>query len=117
MTDAFFDELISYLEVLALYKCHIVATGDFNIRMEITGDAHSERPTDIISSFACVQSVPLVPTRRGGGTLDLLITKSEQPLTEIFVDPSSIISDHSLIRWCVPFVHQRKREMSDVGER
>ena len=92
--------------MLALYKCYIVATGDFNISMERTGDALSDRLTDIISSFGCVQSVPLVPTPREGSTLDLLITKSEQPITELFVDPPSIISDHSLIRWCVPYAHQ-----------
>ena len=106
VTDAFFDELTSYLEVLSLYNCQTVVTGNFNICIERTDDAHSERLRNIIRSFGCVQNEPLVPTQRGGGTLDLLITKSEQCITELFVDPPSIISDHSLICWCVPFAHQ-----------
>jgi len=34
ITDNFFTELTSYLEVLALYKCQVVIAGDFNIRVE-----------------------------------------------------------------------------------
>ena len=46
--------------------------------------------------------MPLTPTHRGGGTLDLVITKSEQTLTEMKVDPPDVISDLSLISWCCP---------------
>ena len=75
--------------MLALYKCQIVVTGDFNIHVERVGDAHSVRLNDIITSFGCVQNVPLVPAQREGGTLDLVI-KSEQSICELSVDPPSI---------------------------
>ena len=39
---------------------------------------------------------------RQGGTLDLVVTKSEQVLTELTVDPPCIISDHSVISWRFP---------------
>ena len=67
-----------------------MVTGDFNIHVERVGDAHSVRLNDIITNFGCVQNVPLVPAQREGGTLDLVITKSEQSICELSVDPPSI---------------------------
>ena len=58
----------------------------------------------ILDSFACTQHVPLTPTHRDGGTIDLIITKSEQTLHD--VDPGKVISDHSLISWWLPLQHQ-----------
>ena len=102
VTDAFFTELSTYLEVFALYKCQILVAGDFNIHVESAGDADAARLRDLLQSFDCVQQVPLIPTHREGGTLDLVVTKSEQVLTEMTVDPPCIISDHSVISWCFP---------------
>ena len=102
VTETFYSELTEYLEVFALYKCQIVIAGDFNIHVEKDGDPDATRLQDILASFDCTQHVPLTPTHRGGGTLDLVITKSEQTLTEMKVDPPDVISDHSLIRWCCP---------------
>jgi len=98
VTETFYSELTEYLEVFALYKCQIVIAGDFNIHVEKDGDPDATRLQDILASFDCTQHVPLTPTHRGGGTLDLVITKSEQTLTEMKVDPPDVISDHSLIR-------------------
>ena len=53
-------------------------------------DPDATRLQDILASFDCTQHVPLTPTHRGGGTLDLVVTKSEQTLTEMKVDPPDI---------------------------
>jgi len=37
-------------------------------------------------------------THRCGGTLDHIITFSDLKLDEVYADPASIISDHSLVR-------------------
>jgi len=72
VTEAFFSELSSYLEVFALYKCQIVVAGDFNIHAERVRDADAVRLHDLLYSFDCIQQVPLTPTHQGGGTLDFL---------------------------------------------
>ena len=74
VTDALFTELSTYLEVFALYKCQILVAGDFNIHAERAGDVEAVRLRDLLQSFDCVQQVPLIPTHREGGTLDLLVT-------------------------------------------
>ena len=106
VTDALFEEFTSYMEVIALYKCQINVAGDFNIHVGRDSEAHSVRLNEIIDSFGCIQQVPHVPMQRGGGTLDLIITKTDHSISVLFVDPQSMISDHSLIRWRLPFAHQ-----------
>ena len=105
-TETFYSELTQYLEVLALYKCQIIIDGDFNLHVEKTTDPHTVRFSELLDSFGCIQHVPAVPTHRDGHTLDLVITKSEQVIDELAVDPPNVISDHSVISWRVPFDQQ-----------
>ena len=44
-------------------------------------------------------------THRTGGTLDLVITKFEQDIIDIQVQPPNAVSDHSVITWSVDFPH------------
>jgi len=111
VTEAFFAELSSYLDVFALYKCPIVVAGDYNIRAKRVGDADATRLQDL-SSFDCIQQVPLTPTHCGGGTLDLVVTKSDQVLEEMTVYPPSIISDYSVISWRCPLPTQPRIVMN-----
>ena len=97
--EAFFKELPDYMKVIALYKCQIIVAEDCNIRVEETEDAHAARLADVFHTFGCIQNVSHMPTRREGGTLDLVITKLEQPLDSVSVQPPTVISDHSVIAW------------------
>ena len=56
--------------------------------------------------------MPLTSTHRGGGTLDLVVTKSDQVLEEMTIYPPSIISDHSIISWRCPLLTQLKIVMN-----
>ena len=47
-----------------------------------------------------------MPTHTGGGTIDLVYTKSDDNVYEMLVDPPGAISDHSLIHWRLPVVTQ-----------
>ena len=83
-----------------------MAAGDLNVHVEDATNNNTVKLTDILDSFACTQHVPLIPTHRDGDTLDLIITKSEQTLHDVVVDPPNVISDHSLISWRLPLQHQ-----------
>ena len=80
--------------------------GDFNIHVEKDNDAAAIRLLELLNSFDCVQNVPQTPTRRDGGTLDLVITKSEQRFEDLTVAPPDVMSDHSLLSWRLSFLQQ-----------
>ena len=101
-TDAFFTELAAYVEVFALYKCHILVAGDFNIHVERAEATDTVRLHNLLESCDCIQQIPFTPTHRDGGILDLVITKSEQILEKITVNPPGVISEHSVISWHCP---------------
>ena len=104
ITDTFFAELSNYLEVVALYKCQIIVAGDLNIHVERgASDLHAVKLHELLDSFDCMQHVPHIPTHQDGGTLDLVITKSEQQVQDLSVQPSNAVSDHSVITWSVDF--------------
>ena len=54
------------------------------------------------TSFDCVQHIH-TPTHRHGGTLDLVITKSEQVISDVTVNPPELLSDHGVISWRLLF--------------
>jgi len=102
VTDAFFTELTSYLEVLALYKCPVVIAGDFNIHADRHDDPATIRLADVMYSFDCTQHMPLTPTHTDGGTIDLVYTKSDDVICDVLADLQGAVSDHSLIHWRIP---------------
>ena len=102
VTSEFFVEFAKLLESLALYKCQIIVAGDFNIHMEDVVNPNTKQLNDILDSFHCTQHVPLTPTHLKQRTLDLVVTKSDQLVERLQVDPPGVFSDHSLISWSVP---------------
>jgi hypothetical protein len=104
---------------VALYKCQVVIAGDFNIHIERDDDSSASTMHNLLSSFELVQHVPHKPTHEDGGTLDLVITKTEQEVRHLCVDPPKVYSDHSLIRWSVPLLHQPPiviERLEEVGQ-
>ena len=107
VTNKFFTELTAYLEVVALYKCQVViADIHANIHVERSTDSDTIKLNEILDCFDCIQHTPLAPTDRRGGTLDLVITKSDESIEDVIVDLPQVISDHSLLRWRLPLVFQ-----------
>src|SRR5208282_675939 len=96
----FFVELTSVLEALAVYSCDVVLTGDFSIHVDDATDPHATRLDDVLRSFGLVQSV-VGPTHVGGHTIDLVITRSDQPRPTVDVDLPDV-SDHSLVHFRLP---------------
>ena len=101
--------------------CQIIIAGDFNIHVQKCDDIEALRLQELLTSFDCLQNVPAVPTHRAGGTLDLVITKSDQLIDSLMVQPPDILSDHSLLSWQLPLdllppiTLNRDQEVEEVG--
>ena len=105
VTNQFFTEITSYLEHFALYKCRIIIAGDLNIHVDDQNNSNATRFLDLLASFDCDQHVH-DPTHTGGRTLDHVITRRDEPISDLLIDPPGIISDHSFITWKQSFRFQ-----------
>ena len=93
ITEAFFEDLTSLLEIISTYSSMTVLVGDFNIHVDDSHDVMVLRFLDLIDVFGLVQHVT-GPTHARGHTLDLVITASNYAPMDISTDPPNIISDH-----------------------
>ena len=93
-TAAFFDELTAVLEQLNSHRCPFVICGDFNIHVDIHDDPHAVRLVELLQSFDCLQHVT-EPTHKAGHTLDLVITRSDNKISNLHV--GSMVSDHATV--------------------
>ena len=102
ITEAFFEDLTSLLEIISTYSSMIVLVGDFNIHVNDSYDVMALHFLDLIDAFGLVQHVT-GPTHARGHTLDLVITAPNYAPTDISTDRRNIISDHGLttcqLRW------------------
>ena len=92
-TKQFFTDLTSLCDVLALHRCSLTLTGDFNIRVDRSNDVHAMSLADLLASYDLFQHVT-TPTHEQGGILDLVITRSDDEISTINVE-NKLISDHS----------------------
>lgn len=97
VSQKFFNELTTLFESLVTHRCPVIVTGDFNIRVDRPGDSSAVRFAELLASFDLVQHVKS-PTHDLGGTLDLVITKSEDKISNTIVQLNGL-SDHSLIHF------------------
>ena len=95
VSELFFEELTSLLEIVATYRCQVVVCGDFNIHVNDPDDQDAQRFAATIESFDFVQSVS-GPTHRAGNTLDLVVTRRDCRPSSCDVLPP-MLSDHSLV--------------------
>ena len=87
VTNNFFQELSTHLGAMVPYKCQLVVAGDLNINV---GDPHGEnssRLLDLLTSFECTQWVTGM-TQVRGGTLDHVITRSYDSISDLCVRSS-----------------------------
>lgn len=96
VTELFFQELTSLLEIVVTFRTQIVITGDFNVHVNDPSDKHAHKLAELLESFDLQQSISQ-PTQHHGNTLDLVITRPDNQPTSCKVDPPNMISDHSLI--------------------
>ena len=69
--------------------------GDSNIHVDDATDTHASKLSDILSCHSLHQHV-CSPTHVQGHTLDLLITRDDQSVAVLPVDPP-LLSDHAFV--------------------
>ena len=92
VTNAFFEELSDILELSATYACPFILLGDINIHTDIAENGNTIKWQSLLQSHGLVQHV----THRAGYAVDVVVTRSDCPVTSVHVLPPSL-SDHSLI--------------------
>ncbi len=96
----FFKELSDLLDDVASSNKPIFVAGDFNVHIEKRDDHHGRTFLELMSSYGLHCHVTS-QTHDCGGTLDLLFSRNDSPLTNVSVsDPG--LSDHRLLTCFVP---------------
>ena len=93
-SDSFFDDLSDMLEHTSTYA-NLLIIGDINLHLDNTTDALTCKFRHLLAVHSLTQHVS-VPTHNLGHTLDVVITRDEQTLESVTVDPP-MLSDHSQI--------------------
>lgn len=93
-SDAFFDDFADILERVVSYANLLIA-GDVNIHLDDTTDARTGKFRHLLAVHNLTQHVT-VPTHTQSHTLDIFVTRTEQKVEHISVDPP-LLSDHSQI--------------------
>lgn len=97
----FYSELSDLLDRLSTGVDPLVIAGDVNIRLERMSDPDTIQFTDLLAGYGLIQHVRDV-THDGGGTLDIVCTRSDLPSPSVEVFDAGL-SDHRLLRWTSPF--------------
>ena len=95
VTNAFFDDFNDLLERLPTYSAPLMILGDFNIHIDDVVDLHAGKLLDILANQSLHQHVNS-STYRQGHILDLIITRENQHLQVLPIDPP-MLSAHSPI--------------------
>jgi len=77
------------------YGCPVIIGGDLSVHVEDPAD-DATTLLDLLTTFNLIQHVT-APTHRQGCMLNLFITYSDCPVSDVRVDPADVISDHSLV--------------------
>jgi len=92
--DEFFDDLADLLEHVATYT-DLLIIGDINLHLDVRSDPHTIRFQQLLEGHDLTQHV-VGATHSLSHTLDVLITRAEQTVDSVSVDPP-VLSDHSQI--------------------
>ena len=73
VTEVFFKELTSLLEIISIYRSVTIISGDLNIYFDDGVNATARKFLDLLDAFGLVQHI-ISPTHACGHTIDLIIT-------------------------------------------
>ena len=96
-TSLFFDEFVSFLEIICSFDGYIILGGDANIHLDIALDCDTKKFLDICYTFNLLQLVDSI-THNKGHQLDFLITNNKKIIKDVYLNNISL-SDHYLIQF------------------
>ena len=104
----FLNDFDQYLDYLTHLPGKLIINGDFNIHMENPSDIYCKRFQSLFSTYGLVQHVT-VPTHTSGGTLDLVLTRSNitdhLDISALQVVQTVTSSDHYFVSFSCLFPH------------
>ena len=101
ISSLFFHELTLVLEQLSTLAPFVMLAGDFNVHVEKPSDPHTINLLEIFELFGLYNRIT-EPTHVSGGTLDLIVSSSNLPISSCNVHFPGVYSDHSFIEVCLP---------------
>lgn len=109
---AFLLEFEEFAENLVIQPGVPIMVGDFNMHVEKHGDRYADQFMMLLEGVNLHQHVPLEPTHRSGGTLDLIITPDDikDKVKSVDIFDHGTDSDHFLVEASISFapVHEAK---------
>ncbi len=94
--DKFLNEFGTYLENTVISPGHLLMVGDFNFHVEDKTNIPARKFLDLLESFNLAQHVS-APTHSSHHTLDLIITRADDPIVFNVDTYDPAISDHKAI--------------------
>jgi len=91
----FFTDFSDLLERLAVYSASLMIVGDFNVHVDDTTDTSASKLSGILANHDLQQHVKS-PTHSDGHTLDLIITRNDNLVSLLPIDPP-LLSDHAFV--------------------
>ena len=102
----FFGDFDDYLDYLTHLPGKLIIAGDFNIHVEDNNCPEAQKFLTFISNYGLVQHIS-EPTHNLGGTLDLVLTRSNSidaiNVSDIKVTKTTTTSDHFLVSFSCLF--------------
>ena len=96
--NQFLSEFRTLLESVILSPGHLIIAGDLNIHVDNSDDTDAVNFLDLISSLGLQQHV-VGPTHVKGHTLDLVLTRINDPCLANFAVDNTMPSDHAAIHF------------------
>ena len=84
-TSLFFDEFVSFLEIIFSFDGDIILGGDANIHLDIALDCDTKKFLDICYTFNLLQLVDSI-THNKGHQLDFLITNNKKIIKDVYLN-------------------------------
>ena len=112
----FINEFEDFLEDLVTKPGVPVMVGDFNMRLNNLEERYPCMFKNYIQDVNLFQHVPMVPTHRRGGTLDLVITPEDirNKISEVEILDHGTESDHFLVEFKLKFTPIHEARFRDL---